>query len=51
MDKTLKDKAIDFKGKKYVLVSDRVNYFNTEYPNGSIQTQLISDPTSDMVCG
>lgn len=49
MDKTLKDKAIDFKGKKYVLVSDRVNYFNTEYPNGSIQTQLISDTTSDMV--
>ena len=34
----LKDKAIDIKGKKYVLVSDRVLYFNEHYPNGSIQT-------------
>ncbi len=48
-DKTLKDKAIQFKGKAYVLVSDRVNYFNEVYPNGSIQTQLISEPTADMV--
>ena len=48
-DKTLKDKAIQFKGKAYVLVSDRINYFNENYPNGSIQTQLISDPTADMV--
>lgn len=48
-DKTLKDKAIQFKGKAYVLVSDRVNYFNEVYPDGSIQTQLISDPTADMV--
>jgi hypothetical protein len=48
-DKTLKDKAIQFKGKAYVLVSDRVNYFNEVYPNGSIQTQLISEPSADMV--
>ena len=34
----LKDKAIDIKGKKYVLVSDRVLYFNENYPNGCIQT-------------
>lgn len=34
----LKDKAIDIKGKKYVLVSDRVLYFNEHYPNWSIQT-------------
>ena len=34
----LKDKAIDIKGKKYVLVSDRVLYFNENYPNGYIQT-------------
>ena len=34
----LKDKAIDIKGKKYVLVSDRVLYFNQNYPNGCIQT-------------
>ena len=38
-DKSLKDKAIDIKGKKYVLVSDRVIYFNENYPNWSIQTQ------------
>lgn len=37
-DKSLKDRAIDIKGKKYVLVSDRVLYFNEIYPNGSIQT-------------
>jgi len=48
-DKSLKDKAIQFKGKEYVLVSDRVNYFNETYPNGSIQTQLISEPKDDMV--
>lgn len=34
----LKDKAIDIKGKKYVLVSDRVLYFNEHYPNWCIQT-------------
>jgi hypothetical protein len=49
MDKQLKEKAIQFKGKAYVLVSDRVNYFNEVYPNGSIQTQLISEPSADMV--
>ena len=37
-NKTLVDKAIDIKGKKYVLVSDRVIYFNEKYPNGCIQT-------------
>lgn len=37
-DKSLKEKAIDIKGKKYVLVSDRVLYFNEHYPNWSIQT-------------
>jgi len=38
MTAELKDKAIDIKWKKYVLVSDRVIYFNEKYPNGSIQT-------------
>lgn len=38
----LEDKAIDIKGKKYVLVSDRVLYFNENYPNGRIQTELLS---------
>lgn len=40
-DKQLVEKAIDIKGKKYVLVSDRVLYFNETYPNGSIVTQRI----------
>ena len=39
--KQLTEKAIDIKGKKYVLVSDRVLYFNEAYPNGSIITQRI----------
>lgn len=42
-DKSLKDKAIDIKGKKYVLVSDRVTYFNEQYPNGSIETSFTLD--------
>lgn len=40
-DKQLVEKAIDIKGKKYVLVSDRVLYFNETHPNGSIITQRI----------
>lgn len=35
----LKDKAIDIKWKKYVLVSDRVIYFNENYQNWCIQTE------------
>ena len=38
-DKQLKEKAIDIKGKKYILVSDRVIFFNSEYPNGSIVSE------------
>lgn len=45
----LADKAIDFKGKKYVLVSDRVIYFNEKYPEGSITTELISQPDANTV--
>ena len=45
----LKDKARNIKGKQYVLVSDRVLAFNELYPNGSIETKIISDPSSDMV--
>ena len=43
----LKDKAIDIKGKKYVLVSDRVLYFNEHYPNGCIQTVREYDAVND----
>ncbi|MCK9371012.1 hypothetical protein M0R04_13965 [Candidatus Dojkabacteria bacterium] len=49
MTKDLKEKAIDFKGKKYVLVSDRVIYFNDTYPEGSILTELVSKPEDDTV--
>ena len=35
-DKQLKDKAIDIKGKDYVLVKDRINYFNENYQSGMI---------------
>ena len=38
MSKDLKNKAISIKGKAYVLVSDRVLYFNETYPNGAIET-------------
>lgn len=47
-DKTLQEKAIKFKGKDYVLVSDRVKYFNENY-SGSITTKLISKPDAEMV--
>lgn len=49
VDKSLKDKAINIKGKQYVLVSDRINYFNENYPNGMIRTHLLSAPDADMV--
>jgi len=47
--KELNDKAIDIKGKKYVLVSDRILAFNEEYKNGMITTDLISSPSDNMV--
>lgn len=49
MTKDLQEKAIDFKGQKYVLVKDRVNYFNEQYPTGSITTELLSDTDADRV--
>lgn len=48
-DKSLKDKAIKIKGKDYVLVADRILYFNQEYTNGKIETILLSEPDADMV--
>ncbi|KKW42527.1 MAG: hypothetical protein UY92_C0006G0088 [Candidatus Magasanikbacteria bacterium GW2011_GWA2_56_11] len=36
-------------GKKYVLVADRVIYFNENFPNGSIRTELISDPKEERI--
>lgn len=49
MDKSLKTKAVSIKGKKYVLVADRIIFFNSEYPNGCIQTQLITPFESDTI--
>ena len=46
---TLKDKAIDIHGKKYVLVKDRILAFNEKYPNGMILTVLKSKPEDKMV--
>lgn len=46
-DKQLKSKAINIKGNQYVLVSDRIIYFNETYSNGSISTELVSDGQSD----
>ena len=39
-DKSLKNKAISFKGKSYVQVADRVLFFNENYPNGCITTDI-----------
>lgn len=41
--------TVDIKGKKYVLVSERVLAFNEMYPNGSITTDLVSQPSDEMV--
>lgn len=48
-DKSLEAGAIDFKGKKYVLVSSRVLYFNETYPEGSITSELVSAPSDELV--
>lgn len=45
----LQSKAVDIQGKQYVLVKDRVLAFNTDYPNGGIETDLVSQPESDRI--
>ncbi len=49
MTKDLKEKAVDIKGKKYVLVSDRVVYFNENYPNGCIKAELVTAPHDEEI--
>ena len=49
MSKDLADKAIDIKGKKYVLVADRILYFNEEYKNGGIETRIVSNPQDENI--
>jgi hypothetical protein len=34
--------TVDIKGKEYVMVKDRIAYFNEEYPQGCIQTEMTS---------
>ena len=48
-DKSLKNKAITIKGRDYVLVSDRIIFFNENYPNGMIRTHLLSTLASELV--
>ena len=48
-DKSLQNKAIDIKGKAYVLVSDRIIYFNETYPNGCIITEILSEPNDPII--
>lgn len=48
-DKQLKDKAVKIQGKDYVLVADRVLYFNQKYDKGSIRTELLTEPGNDLI--
>lgn len=48
-DKSLKDRAVSIKGRSYVLVSDRILYFNETYKEGSIITELLSTPDAKQV--
>lgn len=45
----MEGQAVDIKGKKYILVKDRIMAFNEMNPNGSIRTILKSKLTSEMV--
>lgn len=49
MTKDLIDKAISIKGKNYILVSDRVIFFNENFPAGSIITELITNPLDERI--
>ncbi len=49
MTKSLQEKAISIQGKDYVLVSDRIIFFNEVYSNGSITTDLLSPYDSELV--
>ena len=49
MSKQLKDKAIDIHGKDYVMVKDRIIYFNDKYDNGSIITKILKSEGNRIV--
>lgn len=46
---SLEEKAIEIKGKQYVLAKDRVIFFNENYPNGCIKNYLLSDTKDERV--
>ena len=48
-ERSLKAAAVDIKGKQYVLVADRVVYFNEAYPNGAIQTEKLQSDVDKQV--
>lgn len=41
--------TVDIKGKEYVLVKDRVLAFREKYPEGCIETEILSDVISDKI--
>src|SRR5215475_10950599 len=45
----LTEKAVNIKGKDYVLVKDRILFFNETCDEGSITTELVSAPDAPMV--
>lgn len=49
MEKNLEKKAVKIQGRSYVLVADRIIYFNENFPNGAIKTELITDPTLEKI--
>ena len=49
MDKNLKSKAILIKGREYVQVSHRIIFFNENYKDGCIGTELVTSPESDHI--
>lgn len=49
MEKNLEKKAVKIQGRSYVLVADRIIYFNENFPNGSIKTELITAPTEEKI--
>jgi len=49
MTNNLKSKAVKIQGKEYVLVADRIVFFNENFPNGSITTEIITKPEDDKI--
>lgn len=45
----VKMKTVDIKGKQYVTVNERVKAFHELYPNGMIDTRLISSPEANRI--